>query len=95
MYSMNELDRMLKSIGKEFFVKYFDAFLAKDYTISIINEDYTEKAKRTRISKSKKIFENEQQFEALLNIVNSERVLEETRSKAKQILDKNLTTAST
>ena len=83
-----DLIRTLNSIGKSAFVKYYYCFKDRspDECIAQFDENYTDKAKRTRTSKAKRIFREFKNLEALEIIANSDRVDDSTRNKAKQIL---------
>ena len=84
-YTNDELDKRLKAIGKGIFVKYFEDFKSgKDDVLS--EENFEVHSKQTRISKARSIFNTSQEYEALENIVCSEKVDEVYRKKAKQIL---------
>lgn len=83
-----DLIRTLNSVGKSTFVKYYYCFKDRspDECIAQFDENYTDKAKRSRTSHAKHIFREFKNLEALEIIVNSERVDDSTRNKAKQIL---------
>lgn len=85
------LERLLNSVGKSTFVKYYYNFKnqTSEYCLNHFEEDYTDKAKATRVSHAKTIFKNGWEFEALRLIISSNRVDIEIRQKAKQILLEN------
>lgn len=86
-----DLERLLCTVGKQSFVKYYNYFKDENYTSSdilkIITEDYTDKSKRSRLGHARMIFNNKLNLEALKIIINS-KVSEETIIKAKEILNK-------
>ena len=71
-----DLDRVLTTIGKGFFIKYFVDLMSgsPEECIKIIEEDYTEKSKRSRVGHAKMIFAHNLEKEALKYISKSERV---------------------
>ena len=85
-----EVARILNSIGKATFVKYFDNFrnLDRDKCIMLFEENYTDNAKSTRTGHAKRIFRENMELEALRLIIASDRVDETTRRKAKEILSR-------
>ncbi|WP_169754061.1 hypothetical protein [Campylobacter curvus] len=88
MFKQENLQIKLKSIGRSFFVKYFEDFMYNDYETFMEKENYTEKSMRNRASTAKSIFTNRQEFEALKNIVNSTRIEEYVKQKAQKLLKK-------
>ena len=78
----------LRSVGKTTFVKYYFNFQSKsfDYCMTHFEENYTYNSKATKISCAKSIFSNGMEKEALKIIINSDRVDQITRQKARQIL---------
>ena len=85
-----DLIRILNSVGKSTFIKYYYNFknLSRDECIARFDENYTEKAKGTRCGHAQRIFRENENIEALKIIINSDRVDEKTRSAAKEILAK-------
>lgn len=83
-----DLIRTLNSVGKSTFVKYYFNFKkdSRDKCILIFDEDYTDKAKGTRTGHAQRIFREGKHLEALNIIINSKRVDEVTKKKAKEIL---------
>ncbi len=83
-----DLIRILNSVGKSTFVKYYHSFKNKsrEECIMQFEEDFTDKAKHTRTGHAQRIFREDMHIEALKIIVDSARVDEETRKKAKEIL---------
>lgn len=82
------LIRTLNSVGKSTFIKYYFNFKndSRDKCILMFDEDYTDKAKGTRTGHAQRIFREGKHLEALNIIINSERVDEATKKKAKEIL---------
>ncbi|MGN7409439.1 hypothetical protein [Sporosarcina sp. SAFN-010] len=88
------LEKKLRSIGKEIFVEYFEEFS----DLSVDNGELAKKllsenpkaislnAQKTRISNARKIFEKNMEIRALENIVESNRVKENIREKAKRLV---------
>ena len=85
-----DLIRVLNSVGKSTFVKYYYNFknLSRDECVSMFEEDYTDKAKSARTGHAQRIFRENRHMEALEIILKSDRVDYITRSKAKEILAK-------
>ena len=85
-----DLIRVLNSVGKSTFVKYYYNFknLSRDECVSMFEEDYTDKAKSTRTGHAQRIFRENRHKDALEIILKSDRVDYITRSKAKEILVK-------
>lgn len=83
-----DLVRTLNSIGKSTFVKYYYCFKNKsrEECIAQFDENYTDKAKRTRTGHAQRIFREKKSLEALEIIIKSNRVDDATRSKAKEIM---------
>ena len=83
-----DLIRILNSIGKSTFVKYYYCFRdeSREECIAQIDENYTEKAKATRTGHAKRIFRENKHIEALKIIANSNRLDVVTREKAREIL---------
>ena len=85
-----DLIRVLNSVGKSTFVKYYYNFknLSRDECVSRFEEDYTDKAKSTRTGHAQRIFRENKHIEALEIIIKSDRVDFITHSRAKEILAK-------
>ena len=83
-----DLIRILNSVGKSTFVKYYYYFRDKsrDACIVAFDEDYTDKAKSTRVGHAQRIFRENQNIAALKIIVASNRIDRVTLEKAKEIL---------
>lgn len=84
-----DLKRTLNSVGKSTFVKYYYNFKNKSREACIIQfeEAFTDKAKQTRTGHAQRIFREGMNIEALRIIVDSVRVDDEMRKRAKEILD--------
>lgn len=87
------LEKKLRSIGKEIFVEYFEEFRnltvdREELAIKLLEENPKANslaAQKTRISNARKIFELKMEREALVNIIESDRLNENIREKAKRI----------
>ena len=89
-YLINDL---LKKIGMKFFVDYYQVLInnyhSTDKIIEIVlkeHEDYSIKAIKTRISKSRKIFNAGMGKEALLQILKADKIEFHTKEKIEEIL---------
>lgn len=84
-----DLIRTLNSVGKSTFVKYYYNFKNKsrEECISSFSENYTDKAKSTRTGHAQRIFRENMQFEALTEIVNSNKLDVSTINRAKEIME--------
>jgi len=86
-------DRLLNSIGKECFIKYYEEFSnstldSDDLTeLLMMNENCTHSSARTKVSCARRILNNYLAFDALNIIIDSKRLSQETISKAKKLLD--------
>ena len=83
-----DLVRVLNSVGKSTFVKYYYNFKDKsrDECIMLFDEDFTDKAKSTRTGHAQRIFRENKHIEALTIIADSNRVDDATRKRATEIL---------
>jgi len=83
-----DLVRVLNSVGKSTFVKYYYNFKDKsrDECIMLFDEDFTDKAKGTRTGHAQRIFRENKHIEALTIIADSNRVDDTTRKRAMEIL---------
>ena len=83
-----DLVRVLNSVGKSTFVKYYFNFKDKsrDECIMLFDEDFTDKAKGTRTGHAQRIFRENKHLEALTIIADSNRVDDATRKRATEIL---------
>lgn len=89
------LNKKLCRIGKAAFVKYLYPELKKNIDISEVEisekyplyADYSDNARKTRLSTSRTILKNGLEKEALMNIVSSQKLPEEIRDLARKYLD--------
>ena len=83
-----DLVRVLNSVGKSTFVKYYYNFRDKsrDECIMLFDEDFTDKAKSTRTGHAQRIFRENKHLEALTIIAESNRVDDATRKRAMELL---------
>ena len=83
-----DLVRVLNSVGKSTFVKYYYNFRDKsrDECIMHFDEDFTDKAKSTRTGHAQRIFRENKHIEALTIIAGSNRVDDATRKRAMELL---------
>ena len=96
-----QLDRSLRSIGKECFVKYFEEFSdlsnkSEDLIeLLMVNEGYEETGCKTRVSQSRRIIESGRGKDALELICKSERVPHAISEQARELkMQLNKTSAS-
>ena len=82
------LERVLNSVGKAAFVKYYYEFKNKsrEECIMLFDEAYTDNAKSTRTGHAQRIFREKKNREALEIIISSKRIDAETQKRAKEIL---------
>ena len=80
------LEKVLNSVGKTLFIKYFFRDKSREECIDAMSEDYSDKSKRTRISHAKRIFREGKQREALVIIISSKKVDAATRIRAEKII---------
>ena len=84
------IERLLNSIGKAIFIKYYYMFRdeCRSYCISNFEENFTEKAKSSRTGHAQMIFRDGLEKEALIIIANSNKVDPHSSAIAKEILTK-------
>ena len=89
-----QMERYLRSVGKQCFVTYFREFnnLSQSTTdiaklISRKNTQYTIDSCRTRASKARRIIEAGLAKDALINIANSKKVAQQSRDDARLIAE--------
>ncbi|MEW5929064.1 MAG: hypothetical protein AB1941_16510 [Gemmatimonadota bacterium] len=86
------LERLLNSVGKEVFVRYFDSF--QDFTRSneevagFLPERYTLHSRRSRTSTARRVIREGLSREALELISSSDRLDPETVSEARLLLER-------
>ena len=87
---MDELDRLLNSVGKKVFVRYYawfaDQRIADSEVVEMLPHIYTLKSRRSRTSKARRIFRDGRHREALERIANSERTEPEATALAARLL---------
>ena len=87
---MDDIEKLLRSIGKEVFLKILYPEIEKDINITVedlskkypIYASYTINSQRTRLSHAKKIFELNKQKEALQIIMLSKKMFAEDKKLA-------------
>ncbi len=86
-----QLDRSLRSIGKECFVKYYELFQDQNWSKEdliehlIALEGYQESGCITRISQSRRIFNDHREYDALDMVISSNRLPSEIIEKARKL----------
>ncbi|WP_219588240.1 hypothetical protein, partial [Vibrio parahaemolyticus] len=86
-----QLDRSLRSIGKECFVKYYELFQDPNWSKEdliehlIALEGYQESGCITRISQSRRIFNDHREYDALDMVISSNRVPIDIIEKARKL----------
>lgn len=90
-----DLKRLLNSIGKEIFVRYYNDFkYVKDkdkFAEKLLSENESATSiggQLTRINCAKRIFENKKEIEALKIICDSKRMREDIKQIARKIIKK-------
>lgn len=92
---MNEeqLVESLNSIGKKSFVEDYDIYGNKELTvqkkIQVLTNRYSSNGAAIRVSFADKVFKNNKQLDALKLIINSPRMPQSLKAKAKELLLKN------
>jgi hypothetical protein len=85
-----DLIRLLNSIGKEVFVQYFDLFqnsqVSTGEVVGKLPSKYTEKSRRSRTSKARRIIREGLAREALAIIAESDRVDVAAARRARELL---------
>jgi hypothetical protein len=91
-----DVGEVLNSIGKRTFIKYYENFKDSDIsnqemidTLGLDPKDFSPFAKASKTSKSRKIFREGLEIEALLIIIDSRADLESVE-KARKLLDMEL-----
>jgi FMN phosphatase YigB (HAD superfamily) len=84
-----DLDRLLNSIGKATFVKYYYNFknCSRDYCIGKFEESFTDKAKSSKTGHAQTIFRRNLEKDALIKISKSNRVDANAILNAQKILE--------
>ena len=87
------IEKLLNGIGIKIFIEYFHDFsndnLETNDLIDILPHTYTEKSRKSRISKAKMIIKENRLQEALNHIINSHRIDSLLKEKAKDVLLEN------
>ncbi len=86
------IEKLLNGVGIKIFMEYFEDFsndsLQTSDLIEILPNEYTEKSRRSRTSKARKIIKNHDLLNDTLNyIINSNKIDNNIKSKAKRILN--------
>lgn len=90
----NQIDRSLRSIGKECFIKYFHEFKNPRYSdddlVSLLmkKEDYTESGCKIRVTNARRIIKENGIKEALNLVIDSAKLDYTTIMMAKKLLSK-------
>lgn len=85
-----ELKYLLNGASAKFFIQNYEKLASKIATFSDLYDDhYTMKSNASRISKSKKIFDQRLNIEALKHIIQSEKTNQITKEKAVTLLEKH------
>ena len=86
-----DLDRLLASVGKEVFVRYFEKFqdfrVPNDEIAALLPQDYTLKSRRSRTSTARRIMREGLSRDALESIASSDRLDPGTAAKARLLLE--------
>ena len=89
----NELEIKLRRIGKKFFIDYYNYIEDEDMSfddfkeiVKIDHEDYAEKALKTRFYNSRGIIKQGLGKKALLNIIDSQKIDDDTKIKGSGLL---------
>lgn len=85
------IERLLNSIGKATFIKYYYSFKnqSREYCIINFSEEFTDKAKSTRTGHAQKIFRDGLEKEDLIIIAKSYKVSPAVAVEAKEILKRD------
>jgi len=86
------IEKLLNGVGIKIFIEYFEDFsnnsLQTNDLIEILPNEYTEKSRRSRTSKARTIIKNHELLnDTLKYIINSKKIDNEVKNKAKKILD--------
>lgn len=85
------LNDIINRVGKEVFIKYY-YYLKNGHNQEVItkmiNEPFTDKFKRSRVSKGIKLFKENLHLVALKSIINSKKLNADVIDKAKEIYEK-------
>jgi hypothetical protein len=81
-----DIKKLLNGIGIQVFIEYFKYFNNPSYEVAdiieILPSKYTEKSRRSRISKARTLIKEKRLQEALDYITESKRISEEMKNQA-------------
>jgi len=86
----NEVLEALNAIGKKVFVEYYYVFKEDESPEEKLPQEYTLNSRRSRSSKARRLFKDEKNIDALTIIIESNRIEDEVREKAIEILKSEL-----
>lgn len=86
-----DLDRLIRSIGKSTFVRFYEEFsnsnISNQEMIELLPAEYTLKSRQSRTSKARRILREGLEEDALWMIANSDGVDDETAQKVRALLN--------
>lgn len=92
--SNENLETLINKVGKKIFVEYYYVFKDDDNPEEALKkEKFTLASRRSRSSTARKIFKEGMQIAALNNIISSARIGTSTINKAKEIIEKESSSA--
>lgn len=86
-----QMEKALRSLGMECFVKYFGLFadesLSRGYLVELLakEENYTEKASNTRVTNARRIIKAGRAKDALAMVAEAAKVPDPIRNKARAL----------
>lgn len=90
-----DLVRLLTSIGKSTFVRYYEEFnnpnISNQEMVEMLPAEYTLKSRNSRTSKARRIFREGLEEDALTLIMDSSHVDADTANRARELLNKQPT----
>lgn len=90
---MDDLDRLLNSVGKRVFVRFYawfaDERIPASEIVAMLPQDYTLKSRSSRTSKARRIFRERRHLEALQRIADSEKTDSEATALARRLLQRS------
>ncbi len=85
-----DLDRLIRSIGKSTFVRFYEEFsdptISDQEMVELLPAEYTLHSRRTRTTKARRILREGLEDDVLWLIANSDRVDAETAQKVRVLL---------
>jgi hypothetical protein len=85
-----DLLRLINSIGKSTFVRYYDEFadssLSNQDVVALLPQEYTLKSRNSRTTKARRIIREGLESEALEIIAHAQGVDRETANRAQELL---------